>query len=138
MKTISSLVVRATLGLSLPATLLATGCLSAAVAQTPAPAVPLAPIVTLVGTVSARMSIGGDSTGWALTTFAGGHARRIEVSFAPSCGGHPEDGAVIEATGHYGTRTFVERGTISIFVITSFRPFAGNSDTPAQNPAGTR
>ena len=86
-------------------------------ADTPAPQ-----FVTLQGTLHARMSSGGESTGWSLTYQAGDTTARIDVCIPAEIAPLAHDGALVEVTGEIRSHEYLERGSTRILYVTSLRP----------------
>ncbi len=93
-------------------------CLLCSVTQgQPAPSDPgakAAPEIQLTGTLEQRMSIGGETTGWALRT---GEKKRVEVLLPPEAFAWIQDGMAVSVSGAYGTKHFLERGDVPVFIV---------------------
>jgi hypothetical protein len=107
---------------SILATLLLT-CLLCSVTQgqsSPSdPSVKAAPEVQLTGTLDQRISIGGETTGWSLRY---GEKKRVEVVLPPEALAWVKDGMVVSVSGVYGTKHYLERGDVTVFMVKKISP----------------
>ena len=79
-----------------------------------APSPAAVPEVQLMGTLEQRMAIGGETTGWALRT---GDKKRVEVLLPPEVFAWIKDGMVVSVSGVYGTKHYLERGDVTVFMV---------------------
>ncbi len=102
---------------SLLATLLLT-CLLCSVTQgQPAPSDPgakAASEVQLMGTLEQRLAIGGETTGWVLRY---GEKQRVQVLLPVEAFAWIKDGMVVSVSGVHGTKHYVERGDVAVFIV---------------------
>src|SRR5947209_5133759 len=76
--------------------------------------------VTLTGTLRGdRIAIGGESTGWSLRYKDKDGDHTIDVEMPGSMSTRPRTPAVVTVTGTFGTREYVERGTVRVFRVTT-------------------
>lgn len=78
----------------------------------------IAPRETYMGVLHARVAIGGESTGWALTV-AGG--RVIDLELTPQELKRARDGASVTVIGVIETRRYAERGDVSVLVVSDLQ-----------------
>jgi 4-carboxymuconolactone decarboxylase len=72
--------------------------------------------VTLTGTLQGgRIAIGGESTGWALEYRDATGQHSVEVELPRDLMARARSGATVRLTGTFGTREYVERGSVRIF-----------------------
>ncbi len=115
--------------------LLACGAASAALAQA---AQGKDKEVTLTGTLhGGRVAIGGESTGWSLDYRDESGAHSVEVVLPQNLTARAKSGSTVRLTGTFGTREYVERGTVRVFRVTSLamtkdsgEPGASHGTTP--------
>jgi hypothetical protein len=75
--------------------------------------------VTLSGTLRGdRIAIGGESTGWSLTYKDKDGEHAVEIVLPPALATRPRTPTVVKVTGSFGTREYVERGTVRVFRVT--------------------
>ena len=75
--------------------------------------------VTLTGTLRGdRIAAGGDSTGWALQYKDKDGDHTVEVQLPAALATRSRTPEVVTLTGTFGTREYVERGTVRIFRVT--------------------
>ena len=95
-------------------TLMLIGVAAAAFAQTKQPEP-----VTLTGTLRGdRIAAGGESTGWSLEYKDKDGAHTVEVVLPAALATRPREPATVTLTGSFGTREYVERGTVRVFRVT--------------------
>ena len=70
--------------------------------------------IQLTGTLEQRMAIGGETTGWSLRY---GEKKRVEVLLPAEAFAWVKDGVVVSVSGVYGTKHFLERGDVSVFIV---------------------
>lgn len=70
--------------------------------------------VQLTGTLEQRMAIGGETTGWALRY---GDKKRVEVVLPAEAFAWIKDGVVVSVTGIHGTKHYLERGDVPVFIV---------------------
>ena len=75
--------------------------------------------VQLTGLLEQRMAIGGETTGWALRT---GENKRVEVVLPPEALAWVKDGMVVSVSGVYGTKHYLERGDVTVFMVKKISP----------------
>jgi 4-carboxymuconolactone decarboxylase len=102
--------------------------------------------ITLTGTLQGgRIAIGGESTGWALEYRDDTGPHSVEVELPRELMTRARSGATVRVTGTFGTRQYVERGSVRIFRVsrleeasTSAPPAsrAATPPSPATSPAG--
>jgi 4-carboxymuconolactone decarboxylase len=102
--------------------------------------------ITLTGTLQGgRIAIGGESTGWALEYRDDAGPHSVEVELPRELMTRARSGATVRVTGTFGTRQYVERGSVRIFRVsrleeasTSAPPAsrAATPPSPATSPAG--
>lgn len=102
--------------------------------------------ITLTGTLQGgRIAIGGESTGWALEYRDDTGPHSVEVELPRELMTRARSGATVRATGTFGTRQYVERGSVRIFrvsrldEVSASAPPASRAATPASpaaSPAG--
>src|ERR1051326_6766844 len=86
--------------------------LAFAQAKTPAP-------VTLTGTLRGdRIAAGGESTGWSLQYKDKDGEHTVEVQLPEALTTRARTPEVVTVTGTFGTREYVERGTVRVFRVT--------------------
>ena len=93
---------------------------TAIAAQTPpTPAgQPVTKKTTLVGELEkGRLAIGGETTGWVLHYQGDAKRQTIEVDFGKAFTATARHGATVRLTGTIVPRQYVERGTVSTFVV---------------------
>ena len=72
--------------------------------------------VTLTGTLRGdRIAVGGETTGWSLQYKDKDGEHTVEVVLPAALAARPRDPATVTLTGTFGTREYVERGTIRVF-----------------------
>jgi hypothetical protein len=75
--------------------------------------------VTLSGTLRGdRVAVGGESSGWSLQYRDASGSHTIEVQLPKDLATRPAAPALVTMTGSFGTREYVERGTVRIFRVT--------------------
>ena len=75
--------------------------------------------VTLTGTLRGdRIAVGGESTGWSLQYKDKDGDHTVDVELPAALATRPRTPAVVTLTGTFGTREYVERGTVRIFRVT--------------------
>jgi 4-carboxymuconolactone decarboxylase len=102
--------------------------------------------ITLTGTLQGgRLAIGGESTGWALEYRDDTGPHSVEVELPRELMTRARSGATVRVTGTFGTRQYVERGSVRIFrvsrldEVSASAPPASRAATPASpatSPAG--
>lgn len=70
--------------------------------------------VTLTGVLERRVSIGGETTGWALRC---DKDRIVELTFTLEALSHVREGVWVACTGKFETRHYPQRGDVRIFVV---------------------
>ena len=73
-----------------------------------------APEIQLTGTLEQRMAIGGETTGWSLRY---GEKKRVEVLLPKEAFAWVKDGVVVSVSGAYGTKHYLERGDVAVFIV---------------------
>src|SRR5689334_2658721 len=92
--------------------------LSAAAALASAQAKPPEP-VTITGTLRGdRIAAGGESSGWSLQYKDKDGQHTVDVELPAALATRPRTPSVVTVTGTFGTREYVERGTVRIFRVT--------------------
>ena len=72
--------------------------------------------VTLTGTLRGdRIAIGGESTGWSLQYKDKDGEHVVDLVLPPALATRSRAPAVVKVTGTFGTREYVERGTVRVF-----------------------
>ena len=102
--------------------------------------------ITLTGTLQGgRIAIGGESTGWALEYRDDTGPHSVEVELPRELMTRARSGAMVRVTGMFGTRQYVERGSVRIFRVSqleeaSSAPPASRAATPPSpaSPAAGR
>ena len=85
--------------------------------------------VTLTGTLRGdRIAAGGESTGWSLRYKDKDGEHTVEVVLPAALATRPRDPATVTLTGTFGTREYVERGTVPVFRVTSIRKNPANTE----------
>ena len=75
--------------------------------------------VQLTGTLEQRMAIGGETTGWSLRY---GEKKRVEVVLPAEAFAWVKDGVVVSVSGAYGTKHYLERGDVAVFIVKKISP----------------
>ena len=72
--------------------------------------------VTLTGTLRGdRIAVGGESTGWSLRYKDKDGEHMVEVELPAALATRPREPTMAVVTGSFGTREYVERGTVRVF-----------------------
>ncbi|HEY3044727.1 MAG TPA: hypothetical protein VGJ39_11915 [Vicinamibacterales bacterium] len=79
---------------------------------------------TLVGELEkGRIAVGGETTGWILRYRADAKPQTIEIDFG-KFSAKARNGATVRVTGTIVPRNYVERGTVSTFVVSEVEEIA--------------
>ena len=91
--------------------------------------------ITLTGTLQGgRIAIGGESTGWALEYRDDTGRHSVEVELPRELMSRARSGATVRVTGTFGTRQYVERGSVRTFRVSRLEDVS-TAATPAAPPA---
>ena len=86
--------------------------------------------VTLTGTLRGdRIAAGGESTGWSLQYKDKDGEHTVEVVLPAALATRPREPATVTLTGSFGTREYVERGTVRVFRVASIKKTQANPQT---------
>ena len=85
--------------------------------------------VTLTGTLRGdRIAAGGESTGWSLEYKDKDGAHTVDVELPAALATRPREPATVTVTGSFGTREYVERGTVRVLRVTSIKKNQANPE----------
>ena len=88
--------------------------------------------VTLTGTLQGgRIAIGGESTGWALEYRDASGQHSVEVELPRDLMARARSGAMVRLTGTFGTRAYVERGSVRIFRVSRLEDMTAAAGAPS-------
>lgn len=80
---------------------------------------------TLIGKLEkGRVAVGGETTGWILHYRVDAKPQTIEVDFGKEFAGKGRHGATVRVTGTLVARNYVERGTVSVLVVSDLEEIA--------------
>jgi 4-carboxymuconolactone decarboxylase len=92
--------------------------------------------VTLTGTLrGGRIAIGGETTGWTLEYRDSSGEHSVEVELPRELMASARSGATVRVTGSFGTRNYVERGSVRILRVSRLDETSANASPPASGSA---
>jgi len=92
--------------------------------------------VTLTGTLrGGRIAIGGETTGWTLEYRDSSGDHSVEVELPRELMARARSGAAVRVTGSFGTRNYVERGSVRILRVSRLDEVSVNATPPARGSA---